>query len=39
VDGRVYELPFTGVNREADLRVAHAHFSAIATGVSTDVSR
>ncbi|SDM41836.1 hypothetical protein SAMN05660642_02465 [Geodermatophilus siccatus] len=32
LDGKVYELPFTGVDREADLRAAHAHFSAIASG-------
>jgi hypothetical protein len=36
LDGKVYELPFTGVNREADLSAAHAYFSAISDRAAAD---
>ncbi|MGY1763048.1 class I SAM-dependent DNA methyltransferase [Geodermatophilus sp. SYSU D00779] len=39
LDGTVYELPFTGVDREADLRTAHTHFSAIAAKAPEDGAR
>ncbi|MGY1637899.1 class I SAM-dependent DNA methyltransferase [Geodermatophilus sp. SYSU D00742] len=39
LDGKVYGLPFTAVDRETDLRAAHAHFAAIAADAMSEDGR